>query len=420
MKKCFNNVQMFKSSENCDKYSKSVSYETLVGGTATTGRDNRQIRRLFKGSVDKPLTAVGTLTSLLCNSAKVVEKWLQTSHVLRLVKVLSLLAVLSAVIISESRAGVPDGCIGAKYEGCSGSGYSCTSCVEGYELVSNCWYKTCQKGCNSDEERINGSCTRKCAANEERINGSCTRKCTANEVRANGTCTTPRACENGGGYSCLSGLDGTEIANCCYKVDGDTTIIYPEDETQESNVQDAVISSNNNLIVESGIKNLSGLYFSGFDSLYIADDTTLWNNGCDLKMYLSPKKHIIISENGSEDFFNAFKGCSASVSDNYDIVCLGDINKCRTELSNIGRTFADRVVLPTKEQCNGSGTYGWNGDACVKKDSEGKVTCASGFVEWDNKCLDEYPFAKKRWTPAEASKWLHDGNDNFVVITFKK
>ena len=51
-------------------------------------------------------------------------------------------------------------------------------------------------------------------------------------------------------------------------------------------------------------------------------------------------------------------------------------------------------------------------------------TCGScsliGKVEWDNACLDEYPFAKKRWTPAEANEWLHDGNDNFVVITFKK
>ena len=58
MKKCFDNVQMFKSSEDCDKYSKSVS----------------------------------------------VEKWLQISPVLRLVKVLGLVAVLTFSIIAESRA----------------------------------------------------------------------------------------------------------------------------------------------------------------------------------------------------------------------------------------------------------------------------------------------------------------------------
>ena len=43
-----------------------------------------------------------------------------------------------------------------------------------------------------------------------------------------------------------------------------------------------------------------------------------------------------------------------------------------------------------------------------------------GQVPYNNQCVDEYPFAKKRWTPAEANEWLHDGNDNFVVITFKK
>ena len=44
----------------------------------------------------------------------------------------------------------------------------------------------------------------------------------------------------------------------------------------------------------------------------------------------------------------------------------------------------------------------------------------NGQVYWDNQCVDEYPFTKKRWTPAEASEWLHEGNDNFVIITFKK
>ena len=74
MKKKFNNEHTSKSSEDCNKFSKSVSYETLVGGTATIGRGIKQTRRLFLSSADKPLTAVGTLTSLLCNSAKVMEK----------------------------------------------------------------------------------------------------------------------------------------------------------------------------------------------------------------------------------------------------------------------------------------------------------------------------------------------------------
>ena len=74
MRKNFNSVQMLETSEVFDKFSKSVSYETLVGGTTTTGRERKHTRRVFNDSADKPLSAVGTLTSLLCNSAKVMEK----------------------------------------------------------------------------------------------------------------------------------------------------------------------------------------------------------------------------------------------------------------------------------------------------------------------------------------------------------
>ena len=76
MNNVFSKAQMLETSEDCDKYSTSVSYETLVIGATTIGREYKQTRRLSKGSADKPLTAVGTLTSLLCNSAKVVEKLL--------------------------------------------------------------------------------------------------------------------------------------------------------------------------------------------------------------------------------------------------------------------------------------------------------------------------------------------------------
>ena len=76
MNNVFNKAQILKSSEVCKKFSKSVSYETLVGGTTTIGREIKQTKRLSKCSAIKPLTAVGTLTSLLCNSAKVVEKLL--------------------------------------------------------------------------------------------------------------------------------------------------------------------------------------------------------------------------------------------------------------------------------------------------------------------------------------------------------
>ena len=45
--------------------------------------------------------------------------------------------------------------------------------------------------------------------------------------------------------------------------------------------------------------------------------------------------------------------------------------------------------------------------------------CKNGQVEYKGQCLDEYPFAKKRYTPAEAAQWLNEDN-NTVTLTFKK
>ena len=80
MNKSFNRVQMFETSEVCNKLSKSVSYETLVIGAATIGTGIKQTQRLFLGNAVKPLTAVGTLTSLLHNSAKVMGKFVKARH----------------------------------------------------------------------------------------------------------------------------------------------------------------------------------------------------------------------------------------------------------------------------------------------------------------------------------------------------
>lgn len=82
--------------------------------------------------------------------------------------ILSLSAFLTLGAVSESwAAGAPEGCIGEKYEGCAGSGfsgYSCTSCESGYELYTHCWYQTCRKICTETQERVNGACVEKCPA----------------------------------------------------------------------------------------------------------------------------------------------------------------------------------------------------------------------------------------------------------------
>ena len=131
MNNVFNSVQTLKSSENCNKFSKSVSYETLVGGTATTGTGIKQIRRLFLSSADKPLTAVGTF-SAFHNAEKVMENILQMSRDLRLVKVLGLAAVLSFTIITESSAE----CVGA------------TETTAGTDTITGAHCGICGTNCN--------------------------------------------------------------------------------------------------------------------------------------------------------------------------------------------------------------------------------------------------------------------------------
>ena len=50
MNKIFLFAKHAKTGEDCNKFSRSVSYETLVGGTTTSGRDYKQTQRLSKGS----------------------------------------------------------------------------------------------------------------------------------------------------------------------------------------------------------------------------------------------------------------------------------------------------------------------------------------------------------------------------------
>ena len=89
-----------------------------------------------------------------------------------------------------------------------------------------------------------------------------------------------------------------------------------------------------------------------------------------------------------------------------------------------------------ENQCNEMLLYYYTGSSCEKRPTDGSdITCTNGYtksgnncinctaagkVEWQGQCYDEYPFCKKRWTPTEAAEWLHDGNDNFVILTFKK
>lgn len=110
-----------------------------------------------------------------------------------------------------------------------------------------------------------------------------------------------------------------------------------------------------------------------------------------------------------------------------NVVCLGTMEDCLDKLGqyippHLGGTCTQNCPnfsLASSEQCNLSENYGWSGSGCVRKDSKGEIPCDNELVFWNNACVTEYPFAKKRWTPAEANKWLND-DDNTIIITFKK
>ena len=95
MNNVFSRVQILKSSEDCYKYSKSVSYETLVGGTATTGSAYKQIQRLSECCANYRFCKT---MRFLCEN--LVDGLLQTLPVFRLVKILSLVVFLIALLVS--------------------------------------------------------------------------------------------------------------------------------------------------------------------------------------------------------------------------------------------------------------------------------------------------------------------------------
>ena len=318
----------------------------------------------------------------------------QILPVFKLAKILSLVAVLLTVTISESRA-APAGCIGAEDLDC---GWKCDSCEDGYELYDTCWFQ---------------SCRRKCAANETRnIGGACV-KTTGDpgDVAVPGGWITPSACSNGGGYKCRSSY-GELIDNCCYKTEGDTTTVYPDDKSQEYDPSDAAFPANKNLVISSGATDFNCPHEKTYENVYISEGVGM-RQRCHCCFNIRDDLNFVIPDSGIRglNFQNIVK-----------FACLGDIDACK---QNIGPYSSADVVAATESQCNTSGSYYFTGSSCEHRPTDGTdITCEheiSGYVKVGNYCVSpENSYAKKHYTPAEAAQWLHDGNDNFVILTFKK
>ena len=95
------------------------------------------------------------------------------------------------------------------------------------------------------------------------------------------------------------------------------------------------------------------------------------------------------------------------------IICKNTENACASLANMLPEKLRGKFsYVPSSDEGDSGGN---------SSNPTGQADCsAKNQVYWEGKCLDEYPFAKKHWTPAEAAEWLNDGNDNFVVLTFKK
>ena len=386
MNNVFNKAQILKSSEVCDKYSKSVSYETLVGGTATIGRGIKQTQRLSKGIADKPLSAVGTLTSLLCNSAKV--------------KALSFL----------------------RLRGASGAqGISATaSCREAHKrrFLFNPWIL--RFVCTSLRMTIPTlaliftlATTAESWAYESLPNsGSCGDGCLYEVTTDQTTGSRNLRIYNEPGYT----GNNSAIQRSFFHA-----YTYGNDSIFQKIVIDGDFSSIgefsfwNNLSKSSSCDveirgNIGKIEQSAFDIDYLNSLTVL----------------------GSIGNF-AYDALGSNVN-KFQIYC-GNQEICadlNSKLSNYKyyahstknyKNLTGQISLISEDKCN-QGDYYWDGLSCVKEPDVTKRTCEyaiTGYIKVGDYCASpEVTYAKKHYTPAEANQWLKDGNDNFVVLTFKK
>ena len=369
MNNILSSIQTLKSSEDCGKYSKRFLHKNLVGGTATTGTGRNQTLRLGECCVVKPLTAVGTLTSLLHNSAKVVEKTFQILSAFRLIKIVSLVVVLSISMVNESWA----------------------TCENN---------QTCGDDCCWEFDNSSGQLT---------ITGS--------------------GKMDNYGYDYKNRPWNSIISQITsLKVEGVTSIgdnaFSQADNIKNLDLPDVTIIGANSLESISHldyqntpkIEEIGGEAFYAIDSFIVPDTLT----DVDSDAFMNTREFIISSDADMSSWHE-----DALADSGYVVFkCKGEQESC----ADMVREFASKSPnIPSenitcesasKDQCTGS-DYGWSGTSCVYRGDEGEINCADSYVSWNNECYDEYPFAKKHWTPAEANKWLKD-DDNFVVITFKK
>ena len=370
MNDIFNRVKILKSGEDCYKFSKSVLHETLVGGTATTGREYKQNQRLSACSANKPLSAVGTLTSLLCNSAKVVEKLLQMSPVFRLIKIFGLVMVLSVGVINESWA----------------------EC----DAKTNTWMKLdCYTAWNPGAP---DNCGAGCTYNY-------------NNGKLTVTATKPGAVISEGIFAPSYYDEKADFPNI-------TNIeIAGEFETIGKH---AFLGNGATLSGKNGILYVNNLNHNPFDSntligtIIVNDKQNTLSQG---PWYLATLNATVILPST----ITSIKWAALRflrLGENAKIYCGAE--NCEEMFRNVNCDEAENSYY--KERCKNnlktllsSGKLLPYPDGCSKMGATGCTKCKN-----ENFKLNDGECDRLRWTPAEAAKVLKDDNTNSVTITFRK
>ena len=338
---------------------------------------------LNKGNADTPLTAVDTLTSQLCCSAKVVEKtfhrhperseesskthfkgWILhfASAPFRMtIDTLTLAAVLSVGIISESMAATTCTLTGTKLI-ISGSGAMSTSnCPPGW------------KNTTTEIEIGKGVTSIKTYAFYNMTG------VTSLTIPDSVTNIGERPFQNMGGVTSLTIPDSvTSIGSSVFSyMSGLTELVIP----------DSWAELPNNALNDS--------MFNG--SCFAASNRP---RGCS-----SDAK--IICQGGMDNCYEALakyftpETCPQSLRD------AGKSNMCMCTSSGSNCIDPSRIKQASKDQCTGSKYY-WSGSSCNNK--KNGINCDENFKQIETWCN------RIRYTPAEAAKVLQDTGNEIIMI----
>ena len=208
---------------------------------------------------------------------------------------------------------------------------------------------------------------------------------------------------------------------CLWKIDSAGTLtIYAKENETEVEIKDyyceGVPYCNGNRPWESNIYNIENIII-GDNIVSIGRDA--FQNATNLKTVTGMKDVQTI---GIDSFYGARSlnyvmladGVSVSVPPNSPSFGMSGVPNCG-KLGGTCENCGDKYVKSgvgcvTAENC---------GAGYVADEASKKCLCAKNKVTYKGQCLDEYPFAKKHYTPAEAAQWLNEDN-NTITLTFKK